>query len=80
VVEDGKALDRAVEMIHVIQQGSLTSFAASKRLMTDSFNTSFETQLEKERHLLAWAADQPGGREGIAAFLEKRRPIFNTDG
>jgi 2-(1,2-epoxy-1,2-dihydrophenyl)acetyl-CoA isomerase len=79
VVEDGKALDRAIEMIQVIQRGSLTSFAASKRLMTDSFNTSFETQMEKERHLLAWAADRPGGREGIAAFLEKRRPIFNTD-
>jgi len=79
VVEDGKALRRAIEMIRVIQRGSLTSFAASKRLMTDSFNTPFESQLEKERNILAWAADQPAGREGIAAFLEKRKPIFNPD-
>ena len=79
VVEDGKALSRAIEMIQLIQRGSLTSFAASKNLMTDSFNTSFETQLEKERNLLAWAADQPAGREGVAAFLEKRKPLFNPD-
>lgn len=79
VVEDGKALSRAIEMIQAIQRGSLSSFAASKSLMTDSFNTPFESQLEKERNILAWAADQPAGREGIAAFLEKRKPLFNPD-
>jgi 2-(1,2-epoxy-1,2-dihydrophenyl)acetyl-CoA isomerase len=79
VVDDGNARSRAIEMIQGIQKGSLSSFAASKKLMTDSFNTPFETQLEKERNLLAWAADRPAGREGIAAFLEKRRPFFNPD-
>jgi 2-(1,2-epoxy-1,2-dihydrophenyl)acetyl-CoA isomerase len=39
--------------------------------------TEFEGQMEKERDLLSWCADQPNGREGIAAFLEKRRPVFN---
>jgi len=44
--------------------------------MTDSFNTSFESQLEKEREALSWCGDHPNGREGIAAFLEKRRPVY----
>jgi 2-(1,2-epoxy-1,2-dihydrophenyl)acetyl-CoA isomerase len=79
VVDNGQARSRAVDMVQVLQKGSLISFAASKRLMTDSFNTPFETQLEKERNLLAWAADQPAGREGIMAFLEKRRQFFNPD-
>ena len=79
LVDDGYACTRAIEMIQEIRRRPLSSFAASKRLMTDSFGTSFETQLEKERHLLAWASDQPAGREGIAAFLEKRTPVFDPD-
>jgi 2-(1,2-epoxy-1,2-dihydrophenyl)acetyl-CoA isomerase len=79
VVDDGKARERAIELIRQIQEGPLTSFAASKRLLTDSFNTPFEEQMERERHMLSWAAEQPAGREGVAAFLEKRRPVFNPD-
>ena len=79
LVDDGYACTRAIEIIQEIRRRPLSSFAASKRLMTDSFGTSFETQLEKERHLLGWASDQPAGREGIAAFLEKRTPVFDPD-
>jgi 2-(1,2-epoxy-1,2-dihydrophenyl)acetyl-CoA isomerase len=79
VVDDGKARSRAIELIQIIQRNSLSSFAASKSLLTDSFHTPFETQMEKERDLLAWAADQPSGREGVAAFLEKRKPAFKPN-
>ena len=78
VVSDGEGMNRAFEMIRQINKGSLSSFAASKKLITDSLNTPFETQLENERDLLSWAADQPDGREGIAAFLEKRKPAFGN--
>jgi 2-(1,2-epoxy-1,2-dihydrophenyl)acetyl-CoA isomerase len=77
VVDDGTARDRAIRMIRTIQEGPLTSFAASKRLLTDSFNTPFEEQMERERHILSWVADQPAGREGVAAFLDRRKPVFN---
>jgi len=76
VVENGEGVKRAIELIEEMKKGSLSSFAASKKLMTDSFNTAFEAHLEKERDLLSWCADQPNGREGIAAFLEKRKPVF----
>jgi len=76
VVEDGRAVERAIELVQQINRGPLSSFAASKKLMTDSFNTPFERQLEKERELLAWCAAHPNGREGIRAFLEKRIPQF----
>ncbi|MFH1627535.1 MAG: enoyl-CoA hydratase-related protein [Pseudomonadota bacterium] len=78
VVDDGDGVKRAVELVQEIQNRSLSSFAASKKLMTDSFHTPFETQLENERNLLSWAADQPDGREGIRAFLEKRKPAFGN--
>ena len=76
VVEDGHALKRAIELMKEIQKIPLSSFAVSKKLITDSFHTSFETQLEKERETLSWCADQSNGREGVEAFLEKRKPVY----
>ena len=77
VVEDGQACNRAIEILEEMKKGSLSSFATSKKLINDSFDTSFETQLEKEREALSWCADHANGKEGISAFLEKRKPIFN---
>lgn len=77
VVEDGQATKRAIELVEEMKKGSLSSFAASKKLINDSFDTSFEAQLEKERESLSWCADHPDGQEGISAFVEKRKPIFN---
>jgi len=76
VVEDSQAVKRAIELINKMKTNPLSSFAACKRLITDSFHTSFETQLEKEREVLSWCADHPNGREGVEAFLEKRKPVY----
>ncbi|MGM0383346.1 MAG: enoyl-CoA hydratase/isomerase family protein [Thermodesulfobacteriota bacterium] len=76
VAEDGQAVKRAIELIKKIKKIPSSSFAACKRLITDSFHTSFETQLEKERETLSWCADHLNGREGIEAFLEKRKPVY----
>lgn len=76
VVEDGQAVKRAIELINKMKKIPLSSFAACKKLITDSFHTSFETQLEKERDILSWCADHPNGQEGVKAFLEKRKPVY----
>ncbi len=76
LVEDGQSVKRSLQLLEEIQQIPLSSFAASKKLIVDSFNTSLEEQLEKEREFLSWCAEQPGGREGITAFLEKRSPVY----
>ena len=76
VVEDGQAVKKAGELLEKVRRIPPSSFAASKKLLTDSFDTAFETQLEKEREALSWCADHPNGREGIAAFLEKRKPVY----
>jgi 2-(1,2-epoxy-1,2-dihydrophenyl)acetyl-CoA isomerase len=77
VVDDGQAFKRAIELVEEMKKGSLSSFAASKKLINDSFDTPFEAQLEKERESLSWCADHPNGQEGISAFVEKRKPVFN---
>ena len=76
VVDDGQALNEAFAMAKQIAGGSLNSFAWTKKLITDSFNTSFETQIENERTALEACADHPDGREGLSAFTEKRKPNY----
>ena len=77
VVEDGRTVEEAVEMAHELANGSLNSFGWSKQLLTDSFNTAFEAQIERERAGLCSCAAHPDGKEGLQAFVEKRKPVFD---
>jgi 2-(1,2-epoxy-1,2-dihydrophenyl)acetyl-CoA isomerase len=76
VVPDGQVLERALELVREVNMRPLSSFGASKRLFNESLSTPLETQLEKERELLVSCAEHPNGREGVAAFLEKRKPVY----
>ena len=76
VAPHGQALSEAMSMAQDLAQKSLNSFAWTKKLITDSFNTSFETQIEIERAALESCADHPDGQEGLTAFAEKRKPMF----
>ena len=78
MVEDGQALVEATAMAQLLARRSLNSYAWSKKLITDAFNTSFESQLELERTALEACADHPDGREGLAAFSEKRKPKYSA--
>jgi len=77
VVPAGEGLGAAIELAQRVGHRSLNSFAISKRLLTDSFDTAFERQLEQERRLLSAAADHPDGQEGLRAFVQKRKPKFD---
>lgn len=76
VVKDEGTLEEAIRMAKGLAQKSIHSFGWSKRLITDSFNTSFETQIEQERRGIRSCAAHPEGKEGLLAFAEKRKPVF----
>ena len=78
VVEDDQALEEAVSMARELADRSLSSFGWSKLLLTDSFNTSFETHLEHEREGIRTCVAHRDGQEGMQAFVEKRKPVFNV--
>lgn len=78
VVEDGRSLEEAINMAFELGNISLNSFGWSKQLLTDSFNTSFETQIENERRGLSICAAHADGKEGLLAFAEKRKPVFGS--
>jgi len=48
----------------------------TKRLFNRSFDSPIEMQLEAERTELARAGAHPEGAEGMASFLEKRKPDY----
>jgi 2-(1,2-epoxy-1,2-dihydrophenyl)acetyl-CoA isomerase len=77
VVDDGKSLEEAMIMAETLAQTALESFSYSKQLFMDSFSNPFETHLELERTALKAAAASPEGSEGLAAFFEKRKPVFD---
>jgi 2-(1,2-epoxy-1,2-dihydrophenyl)acetyl-CoA isomerase len=77
VVDDGTVLEEAITMLNRLSRTSLHSFGWSKRLLTDSFSNSLETHLEWEREGLSDCADHADGRDGLKAFVEKRKPAFS---
>ena len=78
VVEDGQALVEATAMAKRLAGRALNSYGWAKKLITDAFDTSFESQLELERTALVACADHPDGQEGLAAFSEKRKPKYGA--
>jgi len=78
VVDDGHVLEEAMNMAHGLSKGSLNSFGWSKQLLTDSFNNAFEAHIERERLGLCSCAEHPDGKEGLKAFIDKRKPVFQS--
>jgi 2-(1,2-epoxy-1,2-dihydrophenyl)acetyl-CoA isomerase len=76
VVDDGHALEEAVNMAHDLSNNSLNSFGWSKQLITDSFNSAFESHIERERLGLCSCAEHADGKEGLKAFVDNRKPVF----
>jgi 2-(1,2-epoxy-1,2-dihydrophenyl)acetyl-CoA isomerase len=76
IVDDERVTAEAEAMARDLLGRSLTSFAWAKRLLSNSFEHALEVQLEREREGITTCASLPDGREGVQAFLEKRRPVF----
>src|SRR5215510_4820785 len=74
VVPDDEALSVAQSLAAELASRSVHAFATCKTLLTDSSDTSLETQLERERAALSRCAAHPEGIEGLAAFVAKRKP------
>jgi 2-(1,2-epoxy-1,2-dihydrophenyl)acetyl-CoA isomerase len=56
--------------------GPTAVYARTKALLNGSLNASLESQLQREAAAFAQSASEPDFHEGLAAFIEKRKPRF----
>jgi 2-(1,2-epoxy-1,2-dihydrophenyl)acetyl-CoA isomerase len=76
VVPDEQVVPAALELAKQLAHGPTLAFGEAKRLILSGATESLESQMERESRAIAAMAGSADGREGIAAFLGKRRPQF----
>ena len=76
VVADDALADEAAGVARTLAAGPTEAFGSVKRLLAATFDNGLETQMELEAREVTDNARGADGREGVAAFLEKRRPVF----
>ena len=60
-----------------LADGPTHVYGNTKRLLYSSLENEFEAQLQLEAELFADCAARPDFREGVRAFVEKRKPRFS---
>jgi 2-(1,2-epoxy-1,2-dihydrophenyl)acetyl-CoA isomerase len=76
VVADDGLDGRMARLMADLAAGPTGAYGETKRLLRASLNESLETQMVHEMQAITTAFASPEAREGLAAFLEKRRPNF----
>jgi 2-(1,2-epoxy-1,2-dihydrophenyl)acetyl-CoA isomerase len=69
-------MEEATGLAAQLAAGATKALGASKRLLHTGWTETLETQMEHETQTIAEMARTTDGREGIAAFLEKRSAKF----
>jgi enoyl-CoA hydratase/carnithine racemase len=78
VVGQGEALARAMELAEQVGEQSPISIAFCKRLVHTGRDTVIAAGLEGERDLFVELFSTEDQREGVNAFLEKRKPEWKN--
>lgn len=76
VVTPDKLISEALSLAAKMATGPTLAYGATKALLNESFEHGLESQMELEARAIADMAMTADGQEGIKAFLEKRKPIF----
>ena len=76
VVDDNTLMAEAEKAAIRFANGPTRAYGEIRRLLIKSLGQPFEAQLEDEAQALSRAAGTADAREGITAFVEKRKPQF----
>jgi 2-(1,2-epoxy-1,2-dihydrophenyl)acetyl-CoA isomerase len=79
VVANDDLLREASDLAQELADGPTLALGAAKRLLHASLDDRLETQMELETRAIADMSLTADGREGIAAFHEKRAPGFRGE-
>lgn len=76
VVADEDLLDDAMAQAKAFAAGPTKAFGATKRLLQDTWTSGLETQMDRETRSISDLTRTADAREGIDAFVNKRKPSF----
>lgn len=77
IVPSDQLLARAEEILHRIGKNAPLAVRYALQAITEGLNVSVRAGMDLEAALFAVCASTEDMREGTAAFLEKRHPVFN---
>jgi 2-(1,2-epoxy-1,2-dihydrophenyl)acetyl-CoA isomerase len=76
VLPDAELAEGAMGLARSLASGPTRAYGGVKRLLNESFTSTLETQMELEARVFVENTETADGREGIQAFVEKRKPSF----
>jgi 2-(1,2-epoxy-1,2-dihydrophenyl)acetyl-CoA isomerase len=76
VVPAADLMAEAEKLAIHLAKGPTMAFGGVKKLMQMAPNDSLESQMERETRMIVDLATTADGREGVRAFVEKRKPNF----
>ena len=79
VVSDEKLMEEAESLARDMASGATGAYGAVKKMLTETFTNPLETQMEIEARYISERATSPDGREGVDAFVKKRKPDFKGE-
>lgn len=76
LVDEGKHLEKALEIAGRMARWSPVALRLAKQAVSAAFEMPLGAGLEHEKELFLAAFASEDGREGVRAFVEKRKPDF----
>lgn len=76
VVPDAELAEASLALARELAAGAPKALAATKRLLWSGIGTSVETCLPEEARTVSELSGTADAREGLAAVIERRKPIF----
>lgn len=76
LAEPGEVLAKALEFAHRCAEGPNKAIGFMKLALTEGLELPLYEAFAYERHLQNQLFDTPDSKEGVAAFVEKRKPQF----
>ena len=80
LVEDDDLRQAAIDVAHQVAAGPVRAMVRTRSLVRKAAVRTLDEQLDDEARLIAVSAGDPEGREGVRAFVEKRKPDFRGVG
>jgi 2-(1,2-epoxy-1,2-dihydrophenyl)acetyl-CoA isomerase len=75
-VDDAQLMNEATSITKKLSEGPTKAYGLIKKALHASAGNSLDAQLDLERDLQREAGLSEDYREGVAAFMQKRKPVF----